>query len=177
VALSLLWHPTGEYLGPDVDHKSTWKLPSGNFETQHVEARRPDWLERDVRIMTEAGLAHLDRIRGIRRDLSSVAAAFSGPLETDSYWNRYHRGIAAGLLRDAAACIAALSTIVREPNPYNDEDVRDTAATANALMQLATEDPAALDSAIVAAIASSRTRARLPSLDKANILAALNAAR
>ena len=176
VGLSLLWYPFGGDLTADVDYRNAWKLPAGNFPTTQVDARRPDWLERDLRIMLEQGIEQLDRIRTRRRDLAFVAAASSGPV-ADTYWSRYHRGIAAGLLRDVDACVAELSTIVNDPIQHDADDLPATAEIAAWLIQCITEDPAAFDDEIVAAIALSRKRARLPSVTEADILDALNAAR
>jgi hypothetical protein len=176
VQLSLLWYPLGEALAADVDHKDTWKLPSGNFPTTEAEARRPDWLERDLRIMLEQGIAHLERIRTTRRNVAAVAASFSGPV-ADTYWSRYHRGIAAGLLRDVAGCVAELSTIANDPTRHDADDMPATADIAAWLIRCITEDPAAFDDEVVAAIALSRKRARLPSRADADIQAALDAAR
>jgi hypothetical protein len=176
VGLSLLWYPLGELLAADVDDRNTWKLPSGNFSTTQIDARRPDWLERDLRIMLEQGIAHLDRIRATRQDLASAAAAFSGP-PPEPYWSRYHRGIAAGLLRDVTGCVAELSSIANDPIQHHADDRPATADTAAWLIRCIGEDPAAFDDEIVAAIALSRTRARLPSITDADIMAALNEAR
>jgi hypothetical protein len=175
VGLSLLWYPLDELLAADVDDRDTWKLPSGNFQTTEAEARRPDWLERDMRIMLGQGIAHLERIRATRRNLASVAAAFSGPPEP--YWSRYHRGIAAGLLRDVAGCVAELMSIANDPIQHDADDRPATADTAAWLIRCISEDPAAFDDEVVAAIALSRTRARLPSVADADILDAVNAAR
>lgn len=176
VGLSLLWHPFGELLSADVDHLGSWSLPSGNHPVQNVDARRPDWLERDLRIMLEQGIAHLNRIRTTRQDLTSVAAAFSGP-GADRYWSRYHRGIAAGLLRDVAGCVAELSTIVYDPIQHDADDLPPTADMAGWLIRCITENPAAFDDEIVTAIVLSRKRARLPTVAGRAILDALNAAR
>ena len=176
VGLSLLWSPLGELLAADVDNRNAWKLPSGNFPTTQIDVRRTDWLERDLRIMLEQGIAHLDRIRATRQDLASVAAAFSGP-RPEPYWSRYHRGIAAGLLRDVTGCMAELTSIANDPIQHDADDRPATADTAAWLFRCISEDPAAFDDEIVAAIALSRTRARLPSITDVDLLAALNAAR
>ena len=174
VGLNLLWYPFGELLAADVDYRNAWQLPSGNFPTTQVDARRPDWLERDLRIMLEQGIAHLDRIRATRQNLASVAAAFSGP-PPEPYWSRYHRGITAGLLRQVAGCVAELSSIANDPVQHDADDRPATADTAAWLIRCIT--PAAFDDEIVAAIALSRTRARLPTVTGQALLEALNAAR
>ena len=176
VGLSLLWYPLGELLTADVDYRNTWKLPSGNFPTTEVEARRPDWLERDLRIMLEQGIAHLERIRTTRRNVAAVAATFSGPV-ADTYWSRYHRGIAAGLLRDVAGCVAELTTVANDPTQHDADDMPPTADIAAWLIRCITEDPVAFDDEVVAAIALSRKRARLPSIADTDILDAVTAAR
>jgi hypothetical protein len=176
VGLSLLWYPLGDLLGADVDYRNTWKLPSGNFPTPEVEARRPDWLERDLRIVLDQGIAHLERIRGRRRNLASIVATFSGPV-AGNYWSRYHRGIGAGLIRDVARCVAELTAIANDPVQHDADDMPPTADIAAWLIRCITEDPATFDDEVVAAISLSRKRARLPSVEDAAILAALNAAR
>ena len=176
IGLSLLWFPLGELLTADVDYRNTWKLPSGNFPASEVDARRPDWLERDLRIMLEQGIPHLERIRATSKHLPSVVEVFSGSI-ADRYWSRYQRGIAAGLMRDVAQCAAELATIVNDPTQHDADDLPATAEIAAWLIRCITQDPATFDDEVVAAIAVSRKRARLPSIAHADILEALNQAR
>ena len=176
VGMDLLWYPLGGLLGAEVDYRNSWKLPSGNFPTTEVDARRPDWLERDLRIMLEQGIEHLERIRSTRSNLASVLATFSGPV-AGNYWSRYHRGIGAGLMRDVGSCVAELRAIANDPVQHDGDDLPATAEIAAWLIQCIAEDPARFDDEVVAAIALSRKRARLTSVANADILDALNAAR
>jgi hypothetical protein len=71
VGVTLLWRPTGG-IAFDSDLKSRWKTPMGRFESEFIEARRPDWFERDVRAFADGAVSHLDAIRARRNDLRGL---------------------------------------------------------------------------------------------------------
>jgi hypothetical protein len=172
VGVSLLWKPTPMGgLTFDTDLRKKWKTPMGRFETQFIEARHPDWFERDVRAFGEGAIEHLSAIRARRNDLHALAARLD---QSDNFWDRYHRAVARGLVREAEAATADFATVIEEPNPYEAEWLTDGQASAESLVGLM-GTPAAFDSHIAAQVSRCRREARLRSLADDAVLASLHA--
>ena len=172
VGVSLLWKPDpAPALAFDVDMKDRWKTPMGRFETQFIEARRPDWFERDVRAFADGAIGHVAAIRSRPNDLRSFVARLDGSTE---FWHRYHRAIGRGLLRDRAGAAQDFATVISEPNPYDADWIVETQENARLLSGLLST-PAAFDAQIAGQIVDFRKGVRLREQSQDAILAALAA--
>jgi hypothetical protein len=173
VGVSMLWKPDPRaVLAFDLDTKDRWKTPMGRFETPYIDARRPDWFERDVRAFAEGAIDHVLALRSRSNDLRSLVARLDA---SSHFWHRYHRAIALGLLRDDVAAARAFSTIISEPNPYDADWIAETQENARTLSGLLLTRRE-FDRQVVSQIAQFREGARLRERSRDVVLASLRAA-
>jgi hypothetical protein len=169
----VLWKPDPvAVLAFDLDTKDRWKTPMGRFETPYIDARRPDWFERDVRAFADGAIDHVVAIRSRPNDLQSFAARLDA---SHHFWHRYHRAIALGLLRDEAGAMRELASIISEPNPYDADWIDETQENARTLGRLLTT-PSDFDEQVVSQIVSFRKGSRLRERSRDDVVASLRAA-
>jgi hypothetical protein len=174
VGVSLLWRPdpVQAALAFDLDMKDRWKTPMGRFEAPFIEARRPDWFERDVRAFAEGAIGHLGALRSRPNDMRSFIARLDG---SDRFWDRYHRAIGRGLLRDQGGSARDFAMVISEPNPYDADWIVDAQENARLLSDLL-PTPAEFDVQIAGQIVDFREKVRLRDHPQDAIQAALDAA-
>lgn len=92
VGTSPLWMPT-DYIGIAYELRDTWAHPHANFGTKFIEARRPEWWERDVGILAEGAADYVRELRATRRDVRTFL-----DLERETNNRPAELAIPAGLL-------------------------------------------------------------------------------
>jgi hypothetical protein len=91
-----LWDPI-DVVGVAYETRDTWDHPHAKSGTKFIDARRPDWWERDVRILAEGAAAHIQAIRATPHDVRTFLA-FELEKPTNEMLGQSDLAIAAGLL-------------------------------------------------------------------------------
>lgn len=71
VASSPLWGVT-DSVGFAHEYRDTWDHPHANFGMRFIRARRPDWWERDVRILSERAVDYVRELRAAPHDVRGL---------------------------------------------------------------------------------------------------------
>lgn len=171
VGVSLLWAAHGA-LSLDIDLKSAWKTPMARFDAQFIEARRPDWWERDVRAFAAGAVEHIETIRNRRNDVADVRSRLGA---SDRFWDRYHRAVASGLLEEWEASRRGLDSLIEEAEATGWDWMVNTRPISLAFQQ-ALGDRTAFAALVASQVQRSRSEAKLRPFDQSRLLAALIAA-
>jgi hypothetical protein len=169
IATALLWEPFPA-IPLAFEWKDRWKIPMGRFETSHINARRPDWWERDVRAFA-AGAA--DYVRVLRAQPHDVRAFLA--LAATSRNGDYHIGVAAGLLRDLETSRASLRAVLRDSSSVAGDWRLSQRRAAEELNGLLDDQPAFLH-AVASVVAAQRVVVKLPRLEVAEVVGQLEGA-
>lgn len=168
VGVTLLWGPLGG-VAFDTDVKHAWKTPMSRLETQFIEARRPDWWERDVHAFAAGAVEHLESIRRRRNDVAALRERLGS---TDRFWDRYHRAIASGLLGQRDEAVRGFQSLSEEAAATGWDWMVDAASVATDLIA-AVEDPRAFGMAVADLVERRRAVVKLRPIDRTELLAAL----
>jgi hypothetical protein len=176
VGTSPLWMLT-DNVGIAYELRDTWAHPHANFGTKFIEARRPEWWDRDVGILAQGAADYVQELRTNRRDVRTFL-----DLERETSNRPAQLSIPAGLLGqevDATRGLVHLEEMLT-PGQYThpaarrtwDEWVRERVDD----LQKAVGDRAAFLHLVADNVARTRARERLPLLSGETIVRDLDVA-